>query len=71
MSYYAEQTIITNIRTGTEWNAVAADRQGSALGGILWMDASSTPDILASLPPGEIVPVEIDGVRFSLWKPVN
>jgi 4-amino-4-deoxy-L-arabinose transferase-like glycosyltransferase len=71
MSYYAQQTIITNIRTGAEWNAVAADRRGSALGGILWMEASSTADILASLPAGEIVPVEIDSVRFAIWKPVN
>jgi 4-amino-4-deoxy-L-arabinose transferase-like glycosyltransferase len=71
LSYYAKRTIYTNLRTSTEWNAVAADRSGGAVGGILWLGAPSTADILAGLPPGEIVPVEIDGVSFAVWQPVK
>ncbi|MEY2578822.1 MAG: Dolichyl-phosphate-mannose-protein mannosyltransferase [Verrucomicrobiota bacterium] len=71
LSYYAKRTIYTNLRTSTEWNAVAADQGGSAVGGILWLGAPSAADILASLPTGEIIPVEIDGVRFAAWMPVN
>lgn len=71
LSYYAKRTIYTNLRTSTEWNAVAADLSGGAVGGILWLGAPSTADILAGLPTGEIVPVEIDGVSFAVWMPVN
>jgi len=71
MSYYAKRTMFTNLRTSTEWNAVAADLRGRAVGGILWMGAPSAADLLAGLPTAEIVPVEIDGVRFAVWKPVN
>jgi 4-amino-4-deoxy-L-arabinose transferase-like glycosyltransferase len=71
LSYYAKREIFTNLRTSTEWNAVAADPSGGAVGGILWLGAPSAADILASLPTDEIVPVEIDGVRFALWKPVK
>ena len=71
LSYYAKRTIVPNLRTGAEWNSVAADRRGSAVGGILWLGAPSAPDILAGLPIGEIVQVEIDGVSFAVWKPVN
>jgi hypothetical protein len=71
LSYYAKRTIYTNLRTSTEWNAVAADQGGSAVGGILWLGAPAAADILAGLPSGEIIPVEIDGVRFAVWMPVN
>jgi hypothetical protein len=71
MSYYAKRAIYTNLRSSTEWNAVAADQGGGAVGGILWLGAPSTADILAGLPTDEIVPVEIDGVRFAVWKPVK
>ncbi len=71
MSYYAKRTIFPNLSTSTEWNAVAADRRGRAVGGILWLGAPSAADILAGLPTAEIVPVEIDGVSFAVWKPVN
>jgi hypothetical protein len=71
LSYYAKREIYTNLRSSTEWNAVAADQGGSDVGGILWLGAPSTADILAGLPTDEIVPVEIDGVRFAIWKPVK
>ena len=71
LSYYAKREIYTNLRTSTEWNAVAADPSGGAVGGILWLGAPSAADILAGLPTDEIVPVEIDGVSFAVWKPVK
>ena len=71
LSYYAKREIYTNLRSSTEWNAVAADQGGSDVGGILWLGAPSTADILAGLPTDEIVPVEIDGVRFAIWKPAK
>jgi hypothetical protein len=71
LSYYAKRTIVPNLGASAEWNAVAADLRGGAVGGILWLGAPSTADILAGLPTGEIVPVEIDGVSFAVWKPVK
>ncbi len=71
MSYYAKRPILNNLGTFTGWNAVAADRRGRALGGILWLGAPSAADIMAGLPAGEVVPVEIDGVTFAIWKPVK
>jgi 4-amino-4-deoxy-L-arabinose transferase-like glycosyltransferase len=71
MSYYAQREIYTNIHSSTEWNALAADEGGSDVGGILWLGEPSAAEILAGLPTNEIVPVEIDGVRFAIWKPVK
>jgi len=71
LSYYAKREIFTNLRTSAEWNGVAADLHGHAVGGILWQGAPSAADILAGLPTDEIVPVEIDGVSFAVWKPVK
>ncbi len=71
LSYYAKREIYTNIRSSTEWNAMAVDEGGSDVGGILWLGAPSTADILAGLPTNELFPVEIDGVSFAIWKPVK
>ena len=71
LSYYAKRPIVPNLGSSTEWNAVAADLREGDVGGILWLGASSTADILAGLPTHEIVPVEIDGVSFAIWKPVK
>jgi hypothetical protein len=71
LSYYAKRTIYNNLGTSTEWNDVADDLRGCTVGGILWLDAPSAANILAGLPTDEIVPVEIDGVCFAIWKPVK
>jgi 4-amino-4-deoxy-L-arabinose transferase-like glycosyltransferase len=67
LSYYAQRTILRNVGTADEWKD-ALDN-GKRLGGILWMGAPSTPEILAILPKDEVQRVEIDGIRFALWRP--
>jgi Dolichyl-phosphate-mannose-protein mannosyltransferase len=67
LSYYAKNDVLRNLTTREEWTFGAAD-QGKSSGGILWLAAPSAPEILASLPAAEISEVEIDGVRFAVWR---
>jgi len=68
LSYYAKRTIVRNLSSAAEWD-FAVENSGRDLGGIIWLEARSAPEILAGLPAGEVVPVEIDGIRFAVWKP--
>ncbi|PZR70749.1 MAG: hypothetical protein DLM73_17215 [Chthoniobacterales bacterium] len=68
LSYYAQRTILRNLGTEDEWNS-ASTGAGKRFGGIVWIAAPSAPEILGALPKNEIVPVEIDGIRFAVWKP--
>jgi len=68
VSFYAQKTIVRNLSSADEW-AAAAGETGSRLGGIVWLEAPSAPEILAALPKNETFPVEIDGVSFVVWKP--
>jgi 4-amino-4-deoxy-L-arabinose transferase-like glycosyltransferase len=68
LAYYAEKTIVRNLSSDDEWKT-AADEAGPHGGGIVWLAAPSAPEILAALPKAETFPVEIDGVRFAVWKP--
>jgi 4-amino-4-deoxy-L-arabinose transferase-like glycosyltransferase len=68
LSYYAKREIIRNVSGSDEWKS-DADDSPSAVGGIVWLDATSASDILAGLPANEIVRVEVDGIRFALWRP--
>jgi Dolichyl-phosphate-mannose-protein mannosyltransferase len=68
VSFYAQKTIVRNVSSADEWKA-AADGIGSRLGGIVWLAAPSAPEILATIPKSETFPMEIDGVRFVVWKP--
>ncbi len=67
LSYYAQRTILRNVGTADEWKDALDDSE--RLGGILWMGAPSTPEILAVLPKDEVQQVEIDGIRFAVWRP--
>jgi 4-amino-4-deoxy-L-arabinose transferase-like glycosyltransferase len=69
LSYYAQRTIVPNLGGSTEWNAAASDAGTRGVGGIVWLAAPSASEILHTLPKDQIVPVEIDGIRFALWKP--
>jgi 4-amino-4-deoxy-L-arabinose transferase-like glycosyltransferase len=68
VSYYAKRTIVCNISSAAEWNSVV-DAKGGSLGGIIWLDAPSASEILDALPVDEIVRVEVDGIRFAVWRP--
>ena len=67
LSYYAQRTILRNVGTADEWKDALDDSE--RLGGILWMGAPSTPEILAVLPKDEVQQVEIDRIRFAVWRP--
>jgi 4-amino-4-deoxy-L-arabinose transferase-like glycosyltransferase len=67
LSYYAKRTILRNVTTVDEWSRATGGEPRNA-GGILWLAAPSTPEIIAALPAGEINETEIDGVRFLIWR---
>lgn len=67
LSYYAKTTILRNVTTADEWSRAAAGAPPNA-GGVLWLGAPSTQEIIALLPAAEINEVQIDGVRFVIWR---
>jgi 4-amino-4-deoxy-L-arabinose transferase-like glycosyltransferase len=67
LSYYAKRAVLRNLITPAEWNFAMASERGN-LGGILWRDAPSTPQIMAALPAEEISAIEIDGITFAVWR---
>jgi hypothetical protein len=69
LSYYAQRTIVPNLGTSREWSAAASDEGRRRVGGIVWLATPSSQEILESLPKNQIVPVEIDGIGFAVWKP--
>jgi len=68
VSYYTQRTILNNLGTSSDWESASAD-SGRRFGGILWLAAPSTEEILETLPKNEIVGVEIDGISFAVWRP--
>lgn len=68
LSYYAQRTILNNLGAARDWDWASADST-RRLGGIVWLAAPSSAEILETLPEKEIVRVEIDGVSFAVWKP--
>lgn len=67
LSYYAGNPILRNMTTAGGWDFAIADEQEN-FGGILWLGAPSAAEIQAALPAGELSEVEIDGVRFAIWR---
>ena len=68
LSYYAQRTIVPNLASTVEWNFAAVAARQNLVGGIVWLDAPSAGEILELLPKDEVTPIEIDGVRFVVWK---
>jgi 4-amino-4-deoxy-L-arabinose transferase-like glycosyltransferase len=68
LDYYAQRRIVRNLGSDDEWNS-AATAAAPRIGGIVWLAAPSAFEILAALPKNETTEVEIDGVRFAVWKP--
>jgi hypothetical protein len=68
LSYYAQRTILNNLGTSGDWESASAD-SARRFGGILWLAAPSTAEILETLPKHEIIGVEIDGISFAVWRP--
>jgi hypothetical protein len=67
LAYYAQKTILRNLTTPEEWSFAVADKRQN-FGGVVWLAAPSSPEILASLPAAEISEIEIDGIRFAIWR---
>jgi 4-amino-4-deoxy-L-arabinose transferase-like glycosyltransferase len=64
LTYYAQRPIMTNLLTAADWRAVL-DREHPA-GGIIWLEASGSAEILALLP-GTATRIDIADFRFALW----
>jgi hypothetical protein len=71
VSYYAQRTVITNLGSSVEWQFAVSAAHPRGVGGIVWLDAPSAAEILQLLPKDEVTPVEIDGIRFAVWKPAK
>ena len=65
LSYYAGRTILRNLTTPDEWK-FATDN--AKYGGVIWLDAPAAAEIIAALPKAELSEVEIDGIRFAIWR---
>ena len=70
LSYYAKREIVRNLASAAEWNDARSDPSES-MGGIVWLEAPAAREIVESLPKNEVAPVEIDGIRFVVWKPAR
>ncbi|MDP9291493.1 MAG: glycosyltransferase family 39 protein [Verrucomicrobiota bacterium] len=68
MPYYAQRSIIQNLHEAENWRAVIK-QESPPLGGIIWLGAPDAPELVASLPVAELVPQEIEHVRFLVWRP--
>ena len=71
LSYYAQRTIVTNLGSAAEWEFATSAARPGGVGGIVWLGAPSAGEILELLPKEEVAPVEIDGIRFVVWKPAR
>lgn len=67
LSYYAGRSILRNLATPEEWK-FAIDDAKEEYGGIIWLEAPEAAEIIAALPKDELSEVEIDGVRFAIWR---
>jgi hypothetical protein len=67
LSYYAGRSIFRNLATPDEWK-FAIDNDHEKYGGIIWLEAPAAAEIIAALPRTEFSQVEIDGVRFAIWR---
>jgi 4-amino-4-deoxy-L-arabinose transferase-like glycosyltransferase len=71
VSYYAQRTVVTNLGSNAEWKFAVSTTKPRGVGGIVWLDAPSAAEIIELLPKDEIALVEIDGIRFAVWKPAK
>jgi 4-amino-4-deoxy-L-arabinose transferase-like glycosyltransferase len=67
LSYYAGRTILRNLATPDEWK-FAIDDDPEKYGGIIWLEAPAAAEIIAALPKADLAEVEIDGIRFAIWR---
>jgi hypothetical protein len=67
--YYAQRTVLPNLVSSAEWNFAVSAASNRRIGGIIWLDSPSAPEIIELLPKEEIAPQEIDGVHFLVWRP--
>jgi 4-amino-4-deoxy-L-arabinose transferase-like glycosyltransferase len=68
LSYYAGRTILRNVVTPEEWKFAIDNAREKKFGGIIWLEAPSSAEIISILPSAELSEVEIDGTRFALWR---
>jgi hypothetical protein len=71
VSFYAQRNVVTNLGSRAEWEFAVSAARPRGVGGIVWLDAPSAAEIIELLPKSEVVPVEIDGIRFAVWKPAK
>ncbi|HSV63553.1 MAG TPA: glycosyltransferase family 39 protein [Chthoniobacterales bacterium] len=67
LSYYAGRTILRNLGTPDEWKFAVESNQ-EEYGGVIWLEAPDAAEIIAVLPKAELSEVEIDGIRFGIWR---
>ncbi len=67
LSYYARNPILRNLTAASEWDFAVADEHKN-FGGVLWLGAPSAAEIQAALPANELSVVEVDGIRFAIWR---
>jgi 4-amino-4-deoxy-L-arabinose transferase-like glycosyltransferase len=65
LTYYAQRPILTNLMTVEDWRTALAEEHPA--GGIIWLGAKNSAEILASLH-GDTKSIEVAGFKFVLWQ---
>jgi hypothetical protein len=68
LPYYAQRSIVNNVATPDDWQSALARLQ-TPLGGVIWLDAPEASEIISSLKQETAQTVDVDGIRFCIWKP--
>jgi len=71
LHYYAQHELLPCVFTADEWLEMIADPDNAPVGGVVWLEDSRSPEILAKLPPGPQERVTIRGIPFSFWRPAE
>ena len=67
LAYYAQRHILNNLTYDIYWkNAL---NTAGPIGGIIWMGDPDASEVLAVLKTGALRAVQIDNLKFYVWKP--
>lgn len=68
LPYYAQRTLVGEPWNAPDWGERLQDKTGR-FGAIVWMDGADASKLLEVLPSQGRTEIEVECVRFCLWKP--
>ncbi|CAN5826459.1 hypothetical protein BH09VER1_BH09VER1_41940 [soil metagenome] len=70
LGYYAQRTLVNNLLDYGSWRNFLRSDQQTGIGGVIWLDAANSHEIIDHLPPGTKKYLTIENLRFCIWKPL-